>query len=390
MELKLGYKLTEVGLVPTDWNVKPLGCFVALRRGHDLTVSAMTSGDVPVFGSAGFSGYHDTAVAKGPGVLLGRSGASFGRAHFCELDYWPHNTALYVTDFLGNLPIFAFYLLSSIDFTRHNSGGAQQSLNRNFIAPILLAFPKRVEQQRIAEALHDAEVLTGSLEQALLKKRWIKQGAIQELLTGKRRLQGFSGTWQSKTLSTLGKFLKGRGVPRDRSLSGNIACVRYGEIYTRHNEYVRRYYSWISPEIAADATRIRRGDILFAGSGETKAEIGKCVAIVDNVTAYAGGDIVILRTECGDPTFLGYYLNTPFITLQKASKGQGDAVVHIGSSALSEIECFLPNDKEQLAIGQVLRSLDDDIDCLVEKIGSMGRLKQGMMQELLTGRIRLV
>jgi type I restriction enzyme, S subunit len=90
------------------------------------------------WGSAGQNGFHDTAIAKGPGVVLGRSGASFGKAHYCEQDFWPHNTALYVTDFRGNDPLFVFYFLSAIDFSRHNSGGAQQSLNRNFMLRFLL------------------------------------------------------------------------------------------------------------------------------------------------------------------------------------------------------------------------------------------------------------
>jgi len=93
-----------------------LGNFIALQRGHDLTWRDRRDGDVPVMGSAGQNGFHDTAIAKGPGVVLGRSGASFGQAHYCERDFWPHNTALYVTDFRGNHPLFVFYFLSSIDF----------------------------------------------------------------------------------------------------------------------------------------------------------------------------------------------------------------------------------------------------------------------------------
>ena len=122
------------------WNEEVLGNFISLRRGHDLTWRDRRDGEVPVVGSAGENGFHDTAIASGPGVVLGRSGASFGQAHYCAQDYWPHNTALYVTDFRGNNPLFVFYFLKAIDFSRHNSGGAQQSLNRNFIAPIPLKF----------------------------------------------------------------------------------------------------------------------------------------------------------------------------------------------------------------------------------------------------------
>jgi type I restriction enzyme, S subunit len=125
MEVKPGYKQTDVGVIPEDWEVKPLGRFVAFKRGHDLPERERRRGDVPVMGSAGSNGLHDTARARGPGVVLGRSGASFGQAHYCASDFWPHNTALYVTDFFGNQPRFSFYFLKSIDFSGHNSGGSQ-------------------------------------------------------------------------------------------------------------------------------------------------------------------------------------------------------------------------------------------------------------------------
>jgi type I restriction enzyme S subunit len=149
MKMKPGYKMTTAGLIPEDWEEKTLGSFVALQRGHDLTERERRRGDVPVMGSAGQNGFHDTALMRGPGVVIGRSGASFGQAHYCARDYWPHNTALYVTDFLGSDARFAFYFLKAIDFRRHNSGGAQQSLNRNFISPISVAIPKRREQETV-------------------------------------------------------------------------------------------------------------------------------------------------------------------------------------------------------------------------------------------------
>jgi type I restriction enzyme S subunit len=178
-----------VGVIPEDWEVKTLSKFISLRRGHDLTERDRRRGEIPVIGSAGKNGFHDTALAKGPGVVLGRSGASFGQAHFCEVDFWPHNTALYVTDFYGNNPLFVFYFLRSIDFSRHNSGGAQQSLNRNFIAPIPVALPPtKAEQEAIAAILSDMDAEIAALEEKLAKARQIKQGMMQELLTGRIRL----------------------------------------------------------------------------------------------------------------------------------------------------------------------------------------------------------
>ncbi|MBU0594210.1 MAG: restriction endonuclease subunit S [Gammaproteobacteria bacterium] len=136
-----------------EWHHTTLGEFVSLQRGHDLTEPERKPGAVPVMGSAGQNGFHDTALVKGPGIVIGRSGASFGQVHYCPIDYWPHNTTLYVTDFHGNDPQFAYYFLKSINFARYNSGSAQPSLNRNFIYPIEVDVPQFDEQRAIAHIL---------------------------------------------------------------------------------------------------------------------------------------------------------------------------------------------------------------------------------------------
>lgn len=136
-----------------EWRDAALGDFVALQRGYDLTESQRRVGSVPVMGSAGQNGFHDTAIAKGPGIVIGRSGASFGQVHYSAEDFWPHNTALYVTDFKGNDQRFAFYFLKSIDFSGYNSGSAQPSLNRNFIYSIPVRIPPLPEQKTIAAVL---------------------------------------------------------------------------------------------------------------------------------------------------------------------------------------------------------------------------------------------
>jgi type I restriction enzyme S subunit len=136
-----------------EWKDITLGDFVILQRGHDLTEPERRPGHVPVIGSAGQNGFHDTALAKGPGIVIGRSGASFGQVHFCANDYWPHNTGLYVIDFKRNDPRFAYYFLKALDFDRYNSGSAQPSLNRNFIYPIPICVPELDEQKTIAKIL---------------------------------------------------------------------------------------------------------------------------------------------------------------------------------------------------------------------------------------------
>jgi len=234
------------------------------------------------------------------------------------------------------------------------------------------------------------DALLAGLERLIAKKRDLKQAAMQQILTGQTRLPGFSGAWEVKRLGEVGIFLKGSGVRKDEAQSGGLPCIRYGEIYTYHNDYIKQFNSWISVEVAATATRLKQGDLLFAGSGETKEEIGKCVAFVDSCEAYAGGDTVILRPAGANPMFMGYFCNTAPVVAQKASKGQGDAVVHISAAALSSIIVALPSLPEQTAIAAVLADMDAELSTLAARRDKTRALKQAMMQELLTGRTRLL
>lgn len=235
------------------------------------------------------------------------------------------------------------------------------------------------------------DTLISTLEKQISKKKAIKQGAMLELLTGKRRLPGFEGEWNKCKLGSLGVFVKGTGISRNQSNSGNLPAVRYGELYTKHQNYVTNYFSHISEEVAANAQRVSRGDILFAASGETKEEIGKCAAIIHETDVYAGGDILVFRPATQlNPVFMGTLLNTADVCKQRAEKGQGDAVVHIHADALSSINVMIPNIEEQQAIADILLGMDKEIELLESKLGKYRQVKQGMMQQLLTGKIILV
>lgn len=263
--------------------------------------------------------------------------------------------------------------------------------NGKQLSAIEIVVPSKPEQEAIAQSLTDIDELILSLEKLVAKTKAIKQGAMQELLTGKRRLPGFSGEWNKCKLGSLGVFLKGTGIRRNESNSGKLPAVRYGELYTKHQNYVTNYFSSISKEVASNAKRVYRGDVLFAASGETKEEIGKCAAIIHETPVYAGGDILIFRpTVQLNPEFMGTLLNTADVCKQRAEKGQGDAIVHIHADALSNIEITIPNIEEQQAIADILVDVDKGIERLDKKLDKYRQVKQGMIQQLLTGKIRLV
>ena len=196
--------------------------------------------------------------------------------------------------------------------------------------------------------------------------------------------------WDALPLSDIGNFSKGAGITREQANSGNLPCVRYGEIYTTHDNYIRAFYSHISPELAKTATRLKTGDILFAGSGETKEEIGKAVSFIGQEEAYAGGDIIILSPKIpASSLYLGFVLNDEASVRQKSSMGQGDTVVHIHAKELANVVVPFPHPSEQQHIADVLQSIDSLITKLDKVVSKKRLMKQGAMQQLLSGKVRV-
>lgn len=419
MEVRPGYKMTEVGVIPNDWSEASLSSLtetgfritygvvkpgnndvngVSFIRGGDISAGKINESQLRRIPKEVSDQYKRTQLSGGE-ILISLVGYP-GEAAIVPQRLGGANIARQVALFRLNkrLPVnpsfVCIFLQSDIgrrQIFKEAIGSAQQVINLRDIQNIAVALPPtELEQRAIAAALSDADALLDGLDRLIAKKRDLKQAAMQELLTGKTRLPGFSGEWEVNRLEDLGPFLKGSGVKKDEARSGNLPCIRYGEIYTHHDDYVRVFNSWISREVADTATRLRCGDVLFAGSGETKEDIGKCVALVDDVEAFAGGDIIILRPNGGNSLFLGYLLNTPAIASQKTTLGQGDAIVHIRADALACINLSLPGQHEQTAIAEVLSDMDTEIAALEALREKTRDLKRAMMQELLTGRTRLI
>jgi type I restriction enzyme S subunit len=401
--MRPGYKQTEVGVIPEEWEVKTLPSALefingkaheqhVLENGPFTVVNSKfvsTSGAVAKYSSKNF------CPARVDDILMVMSDLPNGRAlakcYLVESDdkYAVNQRVCILRTKGGDARFFYFQLDRNPYFLAFDDGVSQTHLLNAAFRNCPVAVPPLPEQRAIAEALADADAAVAGLERLIAKKRDLKQAAMQQLLTGQTRLPGFSGAWEVKRLGEIGRFLKGSGVRRDQAQSGEIPCVRYGEIYTTHHDVIHEFTSFISPEVAKTATRIHCGDILFAGSGETKEDIGKCVALVHDFEAYAGGDIIILRPSAGCPRFLGYLLNTAKAAKIKANFGQGDAVVHIGSASLSKIEMELPDEDEQTAIATVLSDMDAELTALQAQLDKTRLIKQAMMQDLLTGRVRL-
>ena len=249
--------------------------------------------------------------------------------------------------------------------------------------------PSKDEQRAIAQVIEDADRAPATLRRLIRKKRELRIAVARQLLTGDLRLPGFVGEWTRMRLGQLGSFSKGAGIRKDQVSPEGVPCVRYGEIYTHHDDRVREFNSFISRSVAAESRRIVTGDLLFAASGETAEEIGKCVAYLGAGEAYAGGDIVILSPTKDDPLFLAYLMNQEHVARQKMRLGQGDAVVHIAARALGQIELSLPTVEEQRSISTVIAEVDEEIIALEALAAKNADLATGIAQELLSGRTRL-
>jgi type I restriction enzyme, S subunit len=372
-----------------NWKEIPLGEVLTLQRGFDLPHRNRKRGPVPIVSSSGITDRHSKPMVAGPGVITGRYG-TIGQVFFVQEDYWPLNTTLFVSNFKGNDPLFISFLLRTIDFQSYSGKTGVPGVNRNDLHEITVKLPPLPEQRAIAEVLSDVDALIAALDRLIAKKRAIKQGAMQQILTGKTRLPGFKEDWEIKKLEEIGTIKKGRHISKRQLSTQGKPCVLYGEIYTRYDYVADELVSFIPKEVAERATVIESGDILFAGSGETAEEIGKCFAYVGNKKAYAGGDLIVLSPTEGDSTFLGYQLNSATVREQKANLGQGVSVVHIYGSNLASIRVPFPSLPEQHAIATVLSDMDAEIAALEARRDKTRALKQGMMQQLLTGRIRLV
>ena len=412
------YKQTALGLLPEDWDVAKLGDIGYFLKGNGISKSQANSGNLCAvrYGEL-YTLHHNyiktynshiskeialfaTKIQRGD-ILFACSGETKEEIGKCaafvdEVEAYAGGDILILrTDQEKCSDIFLGFLLNMPTAANQKAakgqGDAVVHISKAALENLFIPLPPIEEQRRIASALTSIDNLIDSLDRLIAKKRDIKQGAMLQLLSGKKRLKGFTEPWVEKKLGDIGYFLKGSGISKSQANSGTLCAVRYGELYTLHHNYIKTYNSHISKDVAQFATKIQKGDILFACSGETKEEIGKCAAFVDDVEAYAGGDILILRTDqeqCSD-IFLGFLLNMPIAANQKAAKGQGDAVVHISKEALSNINSLFPSKEEQQAIASVLTSMDNELSALEAKCRKYEQIKQGMMQQLLTGRISL-
>jgi type I restriction enzyme S subunit len=192
------------------------------------------------------------------------------------------------------------------------------------------------------------------------------------------------------TVSKIGTLKKGGAILREKLRPEGAAVVLYGDIYTKYSEIVARLVSRVEPESVENGVQLKSGDIVFAGSGETAEEIGKCIAYIGDEKAYAGGDVVILTNHEQDARYLGYALNAQDAVRQKMRLGQGSSVIHLYKDDVASIKIPLPPLAEQRKIAEILRTCDEAIETTEAQLKALQERKRGLMQKLLVSEVRVV
>ena len=346
---------------------------VSMKSGESITAERITSeGKFPCFGGNGLRGYTTTFTHDGNYTLVGRQGALCGNVTFVSGRFYASEHAIVVTPKKETDIKFMSYVLYDMNLNQYSESSAQPGLSVKKLLELEYPIPQNKEEQTaIAEALSDIDGLISSLKKLIEKKKAIKQGAMQELLTGKKRLPGFSGEWSNLRIEEIANLHDNLRVPVEKSMreKGNIPYYGANGIQDYVNGYTHNgSYVLIAEDGAND---LQEYPIRYASG---KMWVNNHVHVLDG------------KNSVSDTRFLSYSMST--IDYQAAITGGTRA--KLNGHILMQLALDLPPLAEQQAIAQVLSDMDSEIEQLKKKLSKYQQIKQGMMQELLTGRIRLV
>ncbi len=424
-----GYKQTEAGVIPSDWEVRLLEQLVAYRNGAAHENCIDDSGDYVVVNSKFIS--TEGLTRKGSKecrqpayqseILMVMSDVPNGRA--IAKCYWVESNDIYTvnqricalkcTDIESR---FLFYKLNRNPFyLAFDDGAKQTNLRRQDVLDCPIPVPTKQEQTAIANALSDVDALISELEKLIAKKQAIKTATMQQLLTGRTRLPQFAlredgtqkGTkhselgeipedWAVKTYGEVFTFLSTSTNSRaDLSEDGDFGYVHYGDIHTEWNNKLdlnKERLPRISKSIVSSAF-VMDGDLIMADASEDYEGIGKTVEVfnVGEKQIVAGLHTFLLRDKekvLADG-FRGYLHSIPAVKSSFDRLATGMKVYGISKNNLSSVFIPVPSLEEQTAIATILSDMDAEIQALEQRLGKTRQIKQGMMQELLTGRTRL-
>ncbi|WP_172600842.1 restriction endonuclease subunit S [Cereibacter sphaeroides] len=293
-------------------------------------------------------------------------------------------------------PKFVAYYLASAEpqkrFVEMTDVGAKTGISLTTVSKLTFPCPPLNEQRVIAAALSDADGVVAGLERVIAKKRLIKQGAMQDLLTARRRLPGFSGEWKPRPLSSVSAFITKGATPTTYGFgweAHGILFLRSECVSPRGLDLSQSMFISEKAHRATKRSEVAGGDILITITGN----VGRVVRLPNDFgQANINQHIARIRITSGgaDPDFVFHQLSRPEYLKHFNSIITGQAYPQISLQQVREAEVYFPEDQEQLAIAQFLNDMDAEIQTLESRLAKARAVKEGMMQNLLTARIRLV
>ena len=400
-----GYKQTEIGVIPNDWESVALLSKCILLNGLTYTPDDIADNGLLVIRSSNVQNhqlvfsdnvYVDLPVAdeklirKDDIIICVRNGSAalIGKCAKASRDY-AITFGAFMAVLRGENNGYIYQLLQQGTIQKHiskNSGATINQITNGDFKKIFVPFPTDAkEQECIAEALSDVDSMISSLEKLIEKKKAVKQGAMQELLTGKKRLPGFTGEWAHMELGKYGSLMKETINPQSYS-----------------SEY---FWEYSMPAFDEGRTPIKQkgadmhskrtvicGKVLLFNKLNVRQ---KRIWLIDQCrdSAVCSSEFLPYKSDAINLELLSQILYTDKVTLEfiGMSTGTSNSQKRITPDAFLEYKVYLPvNEKEQAAIANVFSCMDNEIEALEQKLKKTRQIKQGMMQQLLTGKIRLV
>lgn len=407
MELIEGFKQTEVGEIPVDWDVKFLDELTDVIDPHPShRAPKEVSNGIPFLGIGDFNengeiikdsfrvvpstiyAEHQKRYNLNDELLgLGRV-ASIGKVikFRKDLGMFTISPTMGVLKPINTTRNYLFQILKSQYvihyFKKIMSGSTRSSVGMIVLRKIPIPIPKFLpEQTAIATALLDIDELILLTEKLIDKKKAIKQGVMQELLKPKEG-------WEIMELGNIAKFQKGKGLPKSHiNESGKFKCIHYGELFTKYKEIITKILSYTDKIDNCFYSQIN--DVLMPTSDVTPNGLATASCVKED-GVLLGGDILVIRIRPNilDGIYLSYYISQNRDKIMKLVSGS--TVYHLYGSDMKDFEVSFPHIKTQLEIVRVISDLDSEINILEMKLQKLKLQKQGMMQALLTGKIRLL
>jgi type I restriction enzyme S subunit len=418
-----GYKQTEVGVIPEDWEISTVGREFEIKLGKMLDAEKNVGVPKPYLGNKAVQ-WGRIDISDLPTVPMSRSdidtfrlrkgdllaceGGEVGRAAIWDapIDECYYQKALHRLRPLRGFDsrLMAAFLRQWSDrglLVNYVTQTSIAHLPREKFLEIPMALPPLPEQRAIAAALSDVDALLAKLDQLIAKKRDLKQAIMQQLLTGQTRLPGFSGAWEVKRLGELFAFSGGLSASRDQLSDAGHCYLHYGDIHLSSKTFIDVEAEILDiPKLdvplanVSSSALLKDGDIVFVDASEDDEGTSKHVVVVNPAgRPYISGLHTIVAKSKGSQLvnlFKRYCFQIRSIKEQFRFFAVGTKVSGISKTSIAKVELgFPPSPDEQTAIATVLSDMDAELAALEARRDKTRALKQGMMQELLTGRIRL-